>query len=259
MGSLSYLQPEKRGTTHEVHQLASLGVRLLDSGDIGITIQDIATSSLVTEVKERQYEDPVLVHYRDTTPHKEKKPFEISKDGVLRYEGRLCVPYVAGLRRQVLGETRYSRYSIHPGATKMYHDIREVYWWDGMKKDIVEFVAQWPNWWFDVGETTLVGLELVQQAIEKIKLIQKRLLAVQIRQKSYADNRRRDLEFQVDDWVFLKVSPMKGVMRFEEIRKVKAKMEETGVAQGMTRTDRVYTPENLGGTCKETVSKPTVT
>ncbi|XP_070054235.1 uncharacterized protein [Nicotiana tomentosiformis] len=40
------------------------------------------------------------------------------------------------------------------------------------------------------------------------------LLAAQIRQKSYADNRRRDLEFQVDDLVFLKVSPMKGIMRY---------------------------------------------
>ncbi|XP_070042745.1 uncharacterized protein [Nicotiana tomentosiformis] len=68
--------------------------------------------------------------------------------------------------------------------------------------------------WFDVGETKIVGPELVQQAIEKIKLIQERLLAAQSCQKSYADNRRRDLEFQVDNWVFLKVSPMKGVIRF---------------------------------------------
>ncbi|XP_070032356.1 uncharacterized protein [Nicotiana tomentosiformis] len=80
-------QPEKRGITHEIHQLASLGVRLLDSGDIGITIQDTTTSSLVTEVKERQYEDPVLVHYKDTTPQKEKTPFEIIEDGVFRYRG----------------------------------------------------------------------------------------------------------------------------------------------------------------------------
>ncbi|XP_070049800.1 uncharacterized protein [Nicotiana tomentosiformis] len=54
MGSLSYLQPEKCGIAHEIHQLASLEVRLLDSDDIGVTIQDMATSSLVTEVKECQ-------------------------------------------------------------------------------------------------------------------------------------------------------------------------------------------------------------
>ena len=47
-----------------------------------------------------------------------------------------------------------------------------------------------PIRWFEVGETKLVGLELVQQAVEKIKLIRERLLAAQSRQKSYADNRR---------------------------------------------------------------------
>jgi len=51
----------------------------------------MATSSLVTEVKECQYEDPVLAHYRDTSPQKENTPFEITGDGVLRYRGRLCV------------------------------------------------------------------------------------------------------------------------------------------------------------------------
>ncbi|XP_070017311.1 uncharacterized protein [Nicotiana sylvestris] len=87
MGSMSYLQPEKMGIAHEVHQLASLGVWLLDSCDIGITLQNTATSSLVTEVKERQYEDPMLVHYRDTILQKEKTPFEITEYGVLGYQG----------------------------------------------------------------------------------------------------------------------------------------------------------------------------
>ncbi|XP_070034352.1 uncharacterized protein [Nicotiana tomentosiformis] len=85
MGSLSYLQPEKCGIAHEIHQLASLAVRLLDSGDTGVTIQDTATSSLVTEVEERQYADLVLAYYRDTSPQKENTPFEIIGDGVLRY------------------------------------------------------------------------------------------------------------------------------------------------------------------------------
>ncbi|XP_070042773.1 uncharacterized protein [Nicotiana tomentosiformis] len=87
MGSIKYLQPEKSGIAHDIHQLASLGVRLLDSGDTGITILDTTTSSLVIEVKERQYKDPVLVHYWDKTPQKEKTPFEIIEDGVLRYRG----------------------------------------------------------------------------------------------------------------------------------------------------------------------------
>ena len=71
-----------------------------------------------------------------------------------------------------------------------------------------------PVGWFEVGETTLIGPDSVLDAMEKVQLIRDRLKTAQSRQKSYADVRRRELEFQVDDWVFLKVSPMKGVMRF---------------------------------------------
>ncbi|XP_070048496.1 uncharacterized protein [Nicotiana tomentosiformis] len=121
MGSLSYLQLEKCRIAHEFHQLASLGVRLLDLGDTRVTIEDTITSSLVTEVKECQYDDPMLAHYRDASPQKENTPFEITEEGFLRYRGRLCVPNMAGLRQHVMGEAHYS---IHPGATNMYHDIR---------------------------------------------------------------------------------------------------------------------------------------
>ncbi|EOX99963.1 Uncharacterized protein TCM_009073 [Theobroma cacao] len=71
-----------------------------------------------------------------------------------------------------------------------------------------------PIGWLEVGERKLLGPELVQDATEKIHIIRQRMLTAQSRQKSYADNRRRDLEFQVGDHVFLKVSPTKGVMRF---------------------------------------------
>ncbi|WMV24572.1 hypothetical protein MTR67_017957 [Solanum verrucosum] len=68
--------------------------------------------------------------------------------------------------------------------------------------------------WFEVGEIALISPELVYEAIGKFRLIRERLRMTQIQQKSYADNRRRDLEFEVGDWVYLKISPMKGVMRF---------------------------------------------
>ena len=48
------------------------------------------------------------------------------------------------LRRHILAEDHNSRYSIHPGATKIYLDLREVYWCNGMKRDIVDFVSKCP-------------------------------------------------------------------------------------------------------------------
>ncbi|KAL6313881.1 hypothetical protein AAG906_010300 [Vitis piasezkii] len=66
----------------------------------------------------------------------------------------------------------------------------------------------------DLKEKKLLGPKLVQLTVEKVSLIKERLKTTQSRQKSYADNRRRDLEFEVGDHVFLKVSPMKSIMRF---------------------------------------------
>ena len=71
-----------------------------------------------------------------------------------------------------------------------------------------------PIGWFKVGETVVSGPDSVFEAMEKVKLIRERLKTIQSRQKSYADVRRRDLEFEVGDLVYLKISPMRGVKRF---------------------------------------------
>ena len=71
-----------------------------------------------------------------------------------------------------------------------------------------------PLCWEEVGERKLLGPEIIQMTSEKINMICKRLQTAQSRQKSYYDNSRRKIEFEVGDMVFLKVAPMKGVMRF---------------------------------------------
>ncbi|KAH0720379.1 hypothetical protein KY285_005181 [Solanum tuberosum] len=83
---------------------------------------------------------------KDVNVHKQKVlAFEQGGDGVLRYQGRLCVPMVDGLQERIMEEAHSSRYSIHPGSTKMHRDLREVYWWDSMKMGIAEFVVKCPN------------------------------------------------------------------------------------------------------------------
>ena len=59
-----------------------------------------------------------------------------------------------------------------------------------------------------------MGLDLIRDTSEKVEVIRKRLLTAQSQQKSYADRRRRPLEFEVGDHVFLKVMPKRGVVRF---------------------------------------------
>ena len=74
--------------------------------------------------------------------------------------------------------------------------------------------------WDDIGERKLLGHKLVQLTVEKVTLIKERLKAAQTKWKSYANNRRRDLEFEVGDHDFLKVLPMKSMMRFARKRKL---------------------------------------
>uniref|UniRef100_A0A2N9I8T4 Reverse transcriptase n=1 Tax=Fagus sylvatica TaxID=28930 RepID=A0A2N9I8T4_FAGSY len=71
-----------------------------------------------------------------------------------------------------------------------------------------------PICWDEVGVRKILGPEIIQRTCEKVDLIRERLRTAQSRQKSYADKRRKDLEFEVGDMVFLRVAPMKGVMRF---------------------------------------------
>ena len=71
-----------------------------------------------------------------------------------------------------------------------------------------------PVCWDEVGERRLVGPELVQITSEKVKVVRDNLKIARDGQKSYADNRRRDLRFEIGDRVFLKISPWKCVLRF---------------------------------------------
>ncbi|GJW26964.1 putative reverse transcriptase domain-containing protein [Tanacetum coccineum] len=76
--------------------------------------------------------------------------------------------------------------------------------------------CQSPVCWAEVGEAQLTGPELIQETTEKIVLIKQRMQAAQDRQKSYADRKRKPMEFEVRDRVMLKVSPWKGVVRFSK-------------------------------------------
>ncbi|XP_070004420.1 uncharacterized protein [Nicotiana sylvestris] len=71
-----------------------------------------------------------------------------------------------------------------------------------------------PIGWFEPGEAKLYGIDLVQDALDKVKLIQNRLRAAQSRKKRYTDQKARDVSFMVGEKVLLKVSPMKDIMRF---------------------------------------------
>nr|AAX95912.1 retrotransposon protein, putative, Ty3-gypsy sub-class [Oryza sativa Japonica Group]ABA92473.1 retrotransposon protein, putative, Ty3-gypsy subclass [Oryza sativa Japonica Group] len=71
-----------------------------------------------------------------------------------------------------------------------------------------------PLLWDQTGERQVFGTDILREAEEKVKIIQERLRVAQSRHKSYADNRRRDLSFDEGDYVYLRVTPLRGVHRF---------------------------------------------
>ncbi|KAL0551938.1 hypothetical protein IC582_011031 [Cucumis melo] len=357
--------------------------------------------TLRQKIIDAQSNDPYLVEKRGLAEAGQTAEFSLSSDGGLLFERRLCVPSDSAVKTELLSEAHSSPFSMHPGSTKMYQDLKRVYWWRNMKREVAEFVSKclvcqqvkaprqkpagllqplsipewkWENvsmdfitglprtlrgftviwvvvdrltksahfvpgkstytaskwaqlymseivrlhgvpvsivsdrdarftskfwkglqtamgtrldistafhpqtdgqterlnqvledmlracalefpgsWdshlhlmefaynnsyqatigmapfealygkccrspvcWDEVGEQRLMGPELVQSTNEAIQKIRSRMHTAQSRQKSYADVRRKDLEFEVGDKVFLKVAPMRGVLRFEK-------------------------------------------
>ena len=138
------LRKKRKELVKNFHWLSRLGVCVKSVSDNGVIFQNGAESSLVVEVKEKQESDSIFLELKGAVNNQRVEVFSQGGDGVLRYQGRLCVPYVGELRQHILAEAHNSGYSIHPYATKMYHDLREVYWWNGMKRDIEDFVSKCP-------------------------------------------------------------------------------------------------------------------
>ncbi|KAL0554253.1 hypothetical protein IC582_008170 [Cucumis melo] len=354
---------------------------------VGAVTMQLAQLTVQPTLRQRiidaQSNDPYLVEKRGLAEAGQTAEFSLSSDGGLLFERRLCVPSDCAVKTELLSEAHSSPFSMHPGSTKMYQDLKRVYRWHNMKREVAEFVSKclvcqqvkaprqkpagllqplsipewkWENvsmdfitglprtlrgftviwvvvdrltksahfvpgkstytaskwaqlymseivrlhgvpvsiiamgtrldfstafhpqtdgqterlnqvledmlracalefpgsWdshlhlmefaynnsyqatigmapfealygrccrspvcWGEVGEQRLMGPELVQSTNEAIQKIRSRMHTAQSRQKSYADVRRKDLEFEVGDKVFLKVAPMKGVLRFE--------------------------------------------
>ena len=66
--------------------------------------------------------------------------YTLRSDGILLFRGRIRIPSDEKLKQEILKEAYKSRYTIHPGVAKMYHDLKCQYWWSGMKKDVASYV-----------------------------------------------------------------------------------------------------------------------
>ncbi|KAG8471955.1 hypothetical protein CXB51_036468 [Gossypium anomalum] len=353
--------------------LRAMNTRLSLTDDGSILAELRAKPTFLQQICEAQKNDEKLQVKRAQCESSNDPEFQVGSDGCLLFKGRVCVPQNSELIQKILREAHSGTMSVHPGSNKMYNDLKKMYWWSGMKRDISEFVSrclicqqvkaehqvpsgllqpitipEWkweritmdfvsglplsprkkdaiwvivdrltklhgvpvsiisdrdprftsrfwdklqealgtqlyfstafhpqtdgqserviqvledmlqccilefegnwerylpliefaynnsyqssikmalyealygrkcrtPLYWTELSERKIHGVDLIREIEEKVKVIRDSLKAASDRQKSYADLKRKEIEFQVGDKVFLKVSPWKKVLRF---------------------------------------------
>jgi hypothetical protein len=102
-------------------------------------------SMLEQDIRRGQLEDVKIQEIKEQIKEDKALGFSVGDQGTLWYKKRICVPDLKEIRELILWEAHDSAYSIHPGSTKMYHDLKSRYWWYGMKRAIAEYVALCDN------------------------------------------------------------------------------------------------------------------
>ncbi|KAK1609082.1 hypothetical protein QYE76_032755 [Lolium multiflorum] len=91
--------------------------------------------TLISQIKEAQKGNASIDGIKSQIAAGKAPGFTEDEEGVLWYNGRLCVPSDSELKQVILKEAHDTLYSIHPGGTRMYQDLKEQFWWHGMKRD----------------------------------------------------------------------------------------------------------------------------
>ncbi|GJX66909.1 retrovirus-related pol polyprotein from transposon TNT 1-94 [Tanacetum coccineum] len=103
--------------------------------------------------------------------------FRVDDDGILWQGTKLCVPEDPTLREALMTEAHSSPFSIHPGSTKMYHDLKQHFWWSGMKRDVATFVSKCLicQQWDEISMDFVTGLPRTQRKHDAIWVVVDRL------------------------------------------------------------------------------------
>ena len=113
-----------------------MNVEFITSRMASITVRP----DLFDGLAESQAADPDFATLFEKAENEEGSEFNVREDGILRLGDRLCIPNKPELKQLILNEAHNTPYSVHPGSTKMYQDLKIRYWWTGLKKDVAEFV-----------------------------------------------------------------------------------------------------------------------
>jgi hypothetical protein len=155
----------------------------------GVTIE--LEHSLEQDIGKGQKDDEKINEIRQLIIDGKGKDFREDTEGVVWFKDRLCVPDVKSIWELILKEAHETAYSIHSSSEKMYQDLKKIFWWYGMKREIAEYVAvcdscqrikaehqrpagllqplQIPQWkWDEIGMDFIVGLPCTRTGYDSI-------------------------------------------------------------------------------------------
>jgi hypothetical protein len=165
----------------------------------GITIE--VEPTIEQEIRKDQIGDAKIQEIKDLITEGRGPDFTEDEQGTIWFKNQICVPDIDSLRETILKEAHDSVYSIHPCSTKMYQDLKQKYWWYGLKKDVASHVAlcdvcqrvkaehqrlagllhplKIPEWkWEYIGMDFIVGLPRTSTGYDSIWVIVDRLTKV---------------------------------------------------------------------------------
>jgi hypothetical protein len=126
-----------------IKELTGMGLEVVGEGmPVHLATNLMVQSELLARIKVAQLEDPKCAKIKQLLAEGKTKEFCLKEDGLLTHFKQVCVPEIEGLRKKIMSEAHHSLYTVHPGGTKMYRDVKGSYWWNNMKKDIAKFVEQ---------------------------------------------------------------------------------------------------------------------
>jgi len=99
------------------------------------------SSDFLSSVRERQLLDASLNRVREQLGSDGARDFALGDDGILMFQGKVCIPDDVKVKKLILEKGHKSRLSLHPGMTKMYQNLKETFWWQGMKMDVAQYVS----------------------------------------------------------------------------------------------------------------------
>ncbi|KAG8479381.1 hypothetical protein CXB51_029708 [Gossypium anomalum] len=143
---------------------------LYDDGSLLAELQ--VRPTWVEQIKRQQLMDESLVSRFQQVERGENLDFGLNSDGVLCFQRRICIPKDSDLRLMILKEAHSGPCAMHPGGSKLYRDLRELYWWPGLKREPVKI----PLWkWERVTMDFVSGLPLTPSKKDSVWVIVDRL------------------------------------------------------------------------------------